>query len=451
MGSNTSTLELGTKPVGRLLTQYALPAIMAMTAQSLYNTTDSIFIGQGVGPMAISGLAVTFPFMNLAGAFGAAVGIGAATCISVKLGQRDYETAERVFGNNISLNILIGIIFGAVCLVFLDDILRFFGASEQTLPYARDYMTVILTGNWVTHIYHGLNSVIRASGAPRTAMVITITTVVLNIILDPIFIYVFGLGIRGAAIATMLSQCFAMVWESAYFTDTTRLLHFKRGIYKFNGMICKNIIAIGLSPFFMNACSCLIVILINRRLVEYGGDLSVGAFGISNRITFVFLMVVIGLNQGMQPIAGYNYGAEKTDRVIKVLKYTIVAATCVTVVGYIVSRTIPGLCARLFTTDAELIVISANALVLTMSVFPIVGAQMVITNFFQSIGKAKVSIFLALSRQLIFLLPALFILPTIYGLDGVWLSLPTADGIATVTTVTILLLYIKKMQKGARV
>ncbi len=445
MDNKKATLELGTKPVGKLLLQYALPAIVAMTASSLYNMVDSIFIGQGVGAMAISGLAITFPFMNLSGAFGACIGVGSATSISVRLGQKDYDSAKEIFGNNISLNVIIGLLFAAVTLTFLDPILMFFGASEQTLPYAREYMQVILLGNVFTHLYFGLNAILRSASKPREAMYATIFTVVLNTILDPIFIYGLHMGIRGAAIATILSQITALAWQCRLFSNPKDILHFERGIYRLRAEHVKNILAIGMSPFLMNATSCLIVIFFNKSLVHYGGDLSVGAYGIVHRISFLFLMIIFGINQGMQPIAGYNYGAMHFNRLLQVLKHAIIAATVVSTAGWIVSEAMPYYCARVFTTDTQLISIAERGLRVANITLPIVGYQIVVTNFFQSIGKAKVSIFLSLSRQLIFLLPLLIVLPTLFGIDGVWASLPASDIVAAIVAFAIMRKYMKEL------
>lgn len=449
MDNLQATLELGTKPIGRLLWQYALPAIVAMLASSLYNMVDSIFIGQGVGPIAISGLAITFPFMNLTGAFGAAIGVGSSTYLSVKLGQKDYRTAERILGNTLMLNVYVGVALSVVCLLMLDPILRFFGASDATLPYARQYMVIILAGNVVTHTYLGLNAVLRAASKPRQAMNATIFTVVLNTILDPIFIYPWGLGlgISGAAYATILAQVLALCYQARLLGDKRQLIHFSRGTYKLQSQIIKNIIAIGVSPFAMNVCSCIIVIFINNQLVSYGGDLAVGAYGISNKILFVFTMFVLGLNQGMQPIAGYNFGAQRFDRLMRVVKLTMLSATAVVTVGWCFAMFLPQLCVRLFTTDATLIGIAANALRISGCMFPIVGYQMVTTNFFQCIGKVKVSIFLSLSRQLIFLLPMLWLLPHFFQLNGVWFSMPTSDLLASVVTAWVMVRYMRMFKR----
>lgn len=442
-----AALELGTKPVGKLLMQYAIPAIIAMTASSLYNMVDSIFIGQGVGPLAISGLAITFPLMNLSAAFGAAVGVGASTFISVKLGQKDYDTAKHILGNTMTLNLITGLGVGLVCLLFLDPILRFFGASDQTIPYARDYMVIILLGNVITHMYFGLNAVLRAAGKPKHAMSATIFTVVLNTLLDPLFIYSFGLGIKGAAYATVLAQSLALIWQLYIFSRPKELLHFKRGTFRLQPSIIRNIIAIGLSPFSMNVCACIVVILINNCMVHYGSDLAVGAYGIANKVAFIFVMINMGVNQGMQPIAGYNYGAMRYDRLMKVVKYSIIAATAIMTTGFIIAMTIPGPCARLFTTDPTLIALSAKGIRYIMVAFPVVGYQMVVSNFFQSIGKAKISIVLSLSRQLLILLPLLLVLPTMFGINGVWVSMPVSDTLSAFMAAWIMIVHMRKFKK----
>ena len=439
MSQKGNAMELGTQPVGKLLMQYAIPAIIAMTASSLYNIVDSIFIGQGVGPLAISGLAVTFPFMNLGAAFGAMVGVGASTLISVKLGQRDYGTAQLVLGNVVTLNTIIGIVYTIVCLMFLDPILYFFGASADTIVYARDFMEVILLGNIFTHMYLGLNAVLRASGHPQKAMYATINTVVINTILAPIFIYGFEWGIRGAAIATVIAQIVSLIWQFKILTDKNELLHLRRGIYQLQSKIVKNMIAIGLSPFCMNVASCFIVIFINQGLKEYDGDLAIGAYGIVNRLMFICVMIVMGITQGMQPIAGYNYGAQQYHRVNEVLKLAIWGATAVTTFTFLVGELIPELTVSIFTTDEGLISRAAEGFRIAVLVFPIVGFQMVTSNFFQSIGMANKAIFLSLTRQLLFLLPCLIILPTFMGATGIWWSMPASDLAASI--VAAILLY----------
>ena len=446
MDNRQATLELGQKPVGRLLWQYALPAIVAMTASSLYNIIDRAMIGQVVGPEAIAGLGITFPFMNLSAAFGAAVGVGASTCISVKLGQRDYKTAEHLLGNTVTLNLLVGFLFMVVCLVFLNPILRFFGASDATLPYAREFMTVILLGNMVTHMYFGMNAVLRAVGKPRHAMYATLFTVGMNILLVVAFVWWFRWGIRGAALATISSQSMALCWQMWIFSDKKELLHLKRGIYRLKRNLVSNIIAIGISPFLMNVTSCVIVIFMNNQFVRYGGDMAVGAYSIANSMAMVFFMFVMGVNQGMQPIVGYNFGAEKYDRMMRCLWLAIAAATTILLVGWTLAMLFPQQIARIFTTDATLLELSARGIRLDMLVFPIIASQAVITNFFQCIGKVKISIFLSLTRQLIMLLPLAYVLPMFWQLDGVWYSMPMSDFGSFAMTWPLLWWYLKRLK-----
>ncbi len=446
MDNKQATLELGTKPVGKLLWQYALPAIIAMTAASLYNIIDRIFIGQIVGADAISGLAVTFPFMNLAGAFGAAVGVGASTSISVRLGQKDYASAENILGNTITLNLIIGIAFSIICLIFLDPILRFFGASDATIPYAKDFMEIILAGNVFSHMYFGMNAVLRAASKPRHAMMATIFTVIMNILLDVVFILWLGWGIKGAAFATIISQMLALCWQMKLFSNKQEILHLKKGIYKLKSELVKTIISIGISPFLMNVCACIVVIFVNNQLVHFGGDMAVGAYGISNSIGMIFVMFCMGLNQGMQPIAGYNYGAQNTERVMRVLKLSIIGATCIMTTGWIFAMFVPDFIARMFTTDQTLIKHSITAIRYNLLVFPIIGFQMVITNFFQCIGKVKISIFLSLSRQLLLLIPLLAILPIFFNITGVWAALPASDFLSAVIALIVMAKYMKTIK-----
>lgn len=444
--SQETPLSLGTEDVRKLLMRYAVPAIVAMTAASLYNMMDSIFIGHGVGPLAIAGLAITFPFINLAAAFGSLVGVGASTLVSVKMGQKDLKSAEAVLGNVLLLNMLIGGIFMIVCLIFLDPILYFFGASEDTLPYARDYMKVILYGNLITHIYMGLNEVMRASGYPQRAMAATLFAVAINGVLNALFIFVLDMGIQGAALGTICAQFLALIGVLIHFSGKKSFIRFQKGIFKIKWHIIFGMLAIGLSPFLMNICSCLVVMLVNNGLKDHGGDMYIGAYGIINRIVFLFVMIVMGFNQGMQPIAGYNFGARQTDRVIKILKYTILCGITVTTIGFLICQFFPGTIIRLFTTDANLIGLAEHGMHIILLMFPVIGFQMVATSFFQSIGMAGKAIFLSLTRQLIFLLPCLFVLPSYWGPDGVWGSFPVADLLATVTTALMLIWQLKKFR-----
>lgn len=449
MNQNIPT-ELGTEKVGILLRKYAVPAIIAMTASSLYNIADSIFIGQGVGPYAISGLALTFPFMNLAAAFGSLVGVGASTLTSMLLGQKDYDNAKKVLGNVVVLNLILGVTFCVFALIFLDPILYFFGASDQTISYAKEYMEVILYGNVVTHIYLGLNALLRSSGHPRQAMAATILTVVLNCILDPLFIFVFKTGIKGAAWATIISQVVALIWQIKIFSNKNELIHFQKGIFRLKGKIVKDSIAIGMAPFLMNAVACFVVIIINQQLRKYGGDLAIGAYGIVNRVVFLFIMIVMGFTQGMQPIAGYNYGARQNSRVIEVVKKTIWCAMIVMSFGFVVCELFPRTVVSAFTSDDELIFHAAQGLRIVMIMFPILGFQMVVSNFFQSIGKPQKAIFLSLSRQLIFLIPCLYLLPYLFQegaeIRGVWYSFPISDAISILTAAIMFFRFLKKFK-----
>ena len=447
MDHKQAALELGTKPVGQLLWQYALPAIVAMSASSIYNIIDRAMIGQIVGPEAIAGLGITFPFMNLSAAFGAAVGVGSSASISVKLGQRDYQTAQNLLGNTMTLNLIIGFSFMVISLLFLDPILYFFGASEVTLPYAREFMTIILLGNVMTHMYFGMNAVLRAAGKPKHAMYSVLFTVAMNIVLVVMFVWWFRWGIRGAALATVTSQTLAMCWQLWLFSDKQEILHLKRGIYKLKQRLVTSIIAIGISPFLMNVTSCIIVIIMNNQFVRYGGDMAVGAYSIANSVVMMFFMFVMGVCQGMQPIVGYNYGAEKYDRMLRCLFLAIGYATLILLIGWALSMLFPREIARIFTTDPTLMDMSARGIKLDMLVFFVVGSQATITHFFQSIGKVKVSIFLSLSRQLFLLLPMAYVFPLFWDLDGVWYSMPASDFGSFAMTIPMLMWYMKKFKE----
>ena len=438
--------ELSEKPVFSLLLQYAIPAIVAMVASSLYNIVDGIFIGQGVGAGAIMGLAITMPIMNLSAAFGAMVGVGGSTLLSVKLGEKDYNFAAKILGNVITLNCIIGIGLGAVMLLFLDPILRFFGASDYTIPYARDFMVIVLIGNVFTHLFLGLNAMLRSSGKPKKAMKATIMTVIINIALAPLFIFVLHLGIRGAALATILSQLIVLLWQFKLFSNPDELIHLRRDTYRLERRIVTGSLSIGLSPFLINLCACIVVIIINKQLVSYGGDVAVGAYGIANRMLFFFVMVVIGINQGMQPIAGFNFGAKHYTRLNQVLKYAITIATGIWIVGFIVCVLLATPVASAFTNDEELLKEAAHALRVMNLVVPIIGFQMITIGFFQSIGKAGISIFLSLTRQLLFLVPLLLILPNFFGLEGIWYSVPIADGTAAITAAIVLIYHMRKFK-----
>lgn len=442
--------ELGTQNIGKLLKQYALPAIIAQIAASLYNMVDSIYIGQmSENGDAISGLAVTFPLMNLSTAFGTLVGAGAATMVSILLGQKHYHMGNKVLGNVVSLNIIIGLLFMVATLAYLDPILYFFGADQTTIPYARDYISIILYGNVITHLYFGLNAAMRSSGNPKKAMGLTIFTVIFNTILDPIFIFVLDMGIAGAAWATVIAQTVAMLVVLHHFNNQSRAIHFEKGIFRLNWNVAKKSLVIGMGPFLMNLAACAVTIFINQQLRAYSetmaaGSDSIGAYGICNRFIFMFIMICMGLNQGMQPIAGYNYGAKLYSRVKEVFWKTAKLAMVTTTLCFIIGMFFPRIACSIFTSDPDMLDIAERGMRLTTMVFPIVGLQMIGTNFFQSLGMVKKSIFLSLSRQLLLLLPLLYTLPQWIGTDGVWLSFPISDFISTILTLILLRRLFKK-------
>ena len=442
-----SPAVLGRGNLRNLLIAYSGPAILAMMASSIYNIIDSIFIGRGVGALALDGLAITMPIMNLSAAFGAMVGAGGATLTSIKMGQQDYDSATKVLGNVVSLNVILGFSLMFFGLYFIDELLDLFGASEETIPYARDFMQIILLGNPITHLYLGLNNEIRASGYPQKAMRITLLTVVINAALAPIFIFVFNWGIRGAALATVTAQTVALIIVLIHLSKKENFLHFKRGTFKVDRRITGGILSIGMAPFTLHSCSCVIVILINNQLAKYGGDMAIGAYGIVNRLIMLFATIVMGLNQGMQPIAGFNYGAQIYSRVKKVLRLTILFATSVMTVAFIVGECMPGLMVKIFTDEPELISQSIVGLRIMVIIFPVVGFQMVASNFFQSIGKAPMAVLLSASRQLLILIPLLAILPNYFGTLGVWISMPISDGLSTILAFFLLKREMKKFNK----
>lgn len=443
--TRTTTDSLGTEKLGKLLLQYSVPAIVATAAASLYNIIDRIFIGQGVGPMAISGLALTFPLMNITAAFGAMVGVGASAMVSIRLGQNDRKGATLILGNAVMLNIILGISVAAITLVFLEPILYALGASKETLPFAKEFMQVILLGNVFTHLYLGLNNIMRASGYPGKAMVTTLITVGINLALAPLFIFSFHWGIRGAALATVIAQVIGTLWSTLHFSKSGSFVHFLPGYMRLKKEIIKDIISIGMSSFLMLLSASVVISILNLSLGKYGGDYAIGAFGIINSIGNLTVMVVIGFNQGMQPIVGFNYGARKIPRVLRTFKLTIFAGTCVTIFGFLLAEIFPKQIVSAFTGNDDLIKLAVNGMRINMMMFPIVGFQVVASSFFQSIGKAKVSIYLSLTRQVVFLIPALLILPHFLGLNGVWLGGPVADLTSSLLTLFVLKWQLKKL------
>ena len=437
-------VELGTEKIRKLLLQYAVPSIIAMSCSSLYNLVDSIFIGQFAGGYALAGLALTFPLMNLGTAFSSMIAVGASANIGIFLGKKDYPMAQKVLGNVVTLNFIIGILYMVGVLAFLDPILYFFGASENTIAPAREYMQIILGGNIISHTYFALNAVLRATGLPRKAMNASIYTVVINAVLDPLFIWLWG--IRGAAMATIIAQCISLAWVIYVLCDRNHMVHFQKGGYKLQKWIVKRILSVGMSPFFMNSTACLVVIVFNQGLKQYGGDMAIAAYGIVHKLTFLFIMVVMGLNQGMQPIASYNFGARLYSRLKETVTLTAICAIAVTSTGFIICEIFPRTLVMMFTSDESLIEVAAKGLRISFMFYPIVGFQMVTSNFFRSIGYAGTSIFLSLTRQLLFLLPLMFILPHFFGLGGIWASMPAADLISCIVSASMMVYHLRRLK-----
>jgi len=440
------TNKLATENIGKLIWTYSLPAIVGTVVMSLYNIVDRIFIGQGVGPLAISGLALTFPFMILLMASGMLIGAGSAARISITLGENNKEKAEKILGNAFTLTFIISGTVIILSYIFMHDLLQLFGGTEKTTKYAEDFMRVIIPGGIFSALSYGFNNIMRASGYPHKAMYTMIICAVLNAILAPIFIFGFHWGIQGAALATNISYIVGSIWVLAHFLKPNSNIRFHRKNFKLEKDIILSIISIGLSPFSMQLATCFVVILVNTTLIHYGGDLAIGAFGIINSVNTLIIMIIIGLNQGTQPIVGYNYGAKKFDRMFKTLKYAIAIGTCITTLGFIIGTFTPSIMAKLFTRDAELQAIAAKALQISVIMFPIIGFQIVITNFFQSIGKAKISIFLSLTRQFLFLIPCLLILPPVFGLTGAWSAMPVSDGLASIVAIITILFFVRKFK-----
>lgn len=448
--SNTP-ITLGTESIGKLLIQYSVPAIIASVATSLYNIVDSIFIGQGVGTMAISGLAITFPLMNLVIAFCVFIAAGGSAISSIFLGQKDYSRATTVLSNVVKLSLVHSIVFGGLSLIYIDEILYFFGATDATIKYAREFMKIILYGTPISYLFIVLNNLMRATGYPKKAMQSALLSVLINIILAPIYIFILKWGIAGAALATICGQAVALVWHIKHFKAKTSFVHFDKSHNHFSWSIIKNVYTIGLPPFLMNVCACIVVIFINKALLETGGDkgeLAVGAYGIVNRVGMLFVMIVFGITQGMQPILGYNYGANNWDRVKRTLNIGFVVGIFVTTMGLIVAELIPREISSLFATDATLIDISTTGFRISFMFFAVIGGQVVIQNFFQAIGKPGISIFLSLTRQLIFLIPTLLIFPKLWGVEGVWTSLAVSDLLAFIVAIITLIIIMRRKNKN---
>jgi putative MATE family efflux protein len=447
MSVSTATNKLSTEKIGKLIWQYSIPSIVGMIVMSLYNIVDRIFIGQGVGALAISGLALTFPFMILLMAFGMLIGAGSSSRISITLGENNIEKAEKILGNALTLTILISGVVSILTYIFMGDLLRFFGGTEETIGYAEDYMRIIVPASIFSAMNFGFNNIMRATGFPRKAMYTMLISAVINVALDALFIFVFDWGIKGAAWATVIAYTTGSIWVMSHFFLPVSQIRFKKAYLKLEKEIVRAIVSIGMSPFSMQLASSMVMVIVNATLIKYGGDLAIGAYGIINSLLILVIQVVLGLNQGTQPVVGFNFGAKLYDRMFKTLKTAIIIATILTSGGFVAGLFFAEFSVSMFTSDKELIQIASNALRIAIIMFPLVGFQIVISNFFQSIGKARISIFLSLTRQFIFLVPAILILPPLFGLNGAWAAIPTADGLAAIVAAITLVRFTKNFKR----
>ncbi|BFK79956.1 MATE family efflux transporter [Clostridium baratii] len=440
--------RLGEEPILKLLLSFSIPAIVGMVVNTLYNIIDRMYIGriEGIGPLALTGVGITMPIMTIILAFGMLVGIGTAARVSLKLGEHNKDSAEEHLGNAFTLIIIISIAITILGLMFLDPILGVFGASENTEIYARQYMQIIFIGTIVNMLSFGLNHSIRSDGSPKVAMLSMLIGAITNIILDPVFIFGFGMGVRGAAIATVISQILTTVWILQYFTVGKSIIKLKMNNLKLKLPIIISIFSIGMSPFSMQLAASVVQVLANNSLKEYGGDLAIGAMTIISSVSMIFLMPIFGINQGSQPIIGYNYGAKQYDRVKETVKYGAIAATIIVVIGWIVTQSAPQVLIAIFNNDPELVGIATNGIKIYLLMMPLVGFQVISSNYFQSIGKAKISMFLSLLRQVILLIPCILILPKIFGLNGIWLSGAVCDGLSSLITGIIFFYSVKKLK-----
>ncbi len=437
MAKDATLRALERYPIAVLLWRYSLPAIVGMAATSLYNVIDAIYIGQWCGPFAITAMALVFPIMNLTVAMGALVGMGCAASASISLGQKDFDRAFRILGHCIMLGLIFGLLIGWCPLPWLTEILRAFGAEGETLQPAYDFMLVTLLGYPITSGFMNLNHLMRASGYPKKAMVSLLVSLVVNVVSAPIFIRVLGWGMTGAALATVLGQATALIWVLVHYASKNHVLHFRRGIYRLCGPIVRRVLLVGLPPCLINMVGCVVIVVFNRLLQAYDGPMGVGAFGLINRVLFLFLMIVLGITQGMQPIAGYNLGLGKYKRVRRVLFLAMVWATVVTTLGFLLMMIFPREIISLFVKEGDanadrLVEIATQGIRLMILFFPLVGSQIVISNFFQSIGRPAMSIFMSLTRQLFFLLPCLALMPHLLGEQGIWLAQSVADALSII-------------------
>lgn len=440
--------ELANENVFKLLVRFSIPSIVGMVVNALYSIVDRIFVGQGVGSLALSGVAITFPISNIIMAFGMLVGIGSAAVVSIKLGQGKSKQAEKIIGNAFTLVIIFSIILSVIGIVYIEPILKILGASKETMPYAKQFGVIIIAGILLQNAGFGLNPIIRSEGDPKMAMLTMLIGAVLNFIINPILIFGFKLGVRGSAFATLVSQTVCSVWVLYYFTKGKSMLKLKKKNMKLKKEVVREILAIGMSPFAMQLAASLITVSYNMSLENYGGDIAIGAFSLINSISMLILMPIFGINQGAQPIIGFNYGAKNIKRVKLALRYAVMAGVTIATIGFVLVHLFPVQIIKIFNgTDNKLITIGSRGLSIFLIMLPVIGFQTVATNYFQAIGKAKISMLLSLLRQVIVLLPLIMILPHIFGLDGVWMAGPTSDFISAAITAVFIAFEMKRLQK----
>lgn len=436
--------RLGEESVKSLLLEFSIPAIIGMVVNALYNIVDRIFIGRGVGEFAIGGVFVGMPISIIIMAFAMLVGVGGNTLVSIRLGQGRKEDAEKIIGNSLILLIIISLFLTVIGLIFLEPMLLAFGATEGNLIYAMDYMRIILFGSIFQMIGFGLNNFIRGEGNPKTAMITMLIGALINTVLDPIFIFIFKMGVRGAAWATIISQAISAVWVLWYFISGESYLELKKENLRLKSEIVREIFVMGFSPFSMQVASSMVTILMNKSLNIYGGDMAISSMSVIQSITQMILMPVFGINQGVQPIMGYNYGAKKYDRLKDAFKYAAIAATAITTLGFLLAQFFPVQMFKLFLSEPESIAkiteIGVPGLRIHLGAIAIVGFQVIGSNFFQATEKPKHAMFLSLSRQVLILIPTIIILPRMFnlGVTGVWLSAPISDIVATILTAILL-------------
>jgi len=441
---------LSEKKISRLLWDFSLPAITGLLVNALYNIVDSIFVGHGVGAIGLAAVTIAFPIMIILMGFGMLVGVGATTLISIRIGQQKQQEAEKILGNALILSIVLAVTLSAIFLTFLDPILIRLGAEPEVLPYAHDFSRIILSGSVFMFIGFGLNNVIRAEGNPRIAMLTMVVSALLNTVLNPLFIFGLGLGIKGSALATVLSQAVAACLVLGHFMSSTSYLKFHRANFIIDKALAAKILTMGSSAFFMQVAASMMAGLFNHLLVIYGGQVAIAAMGVINRVSMLMMMPIFGIGQGMQPIVGFNYGAGNYDRVKEAVKKATIAATAVAVTGFIFVEGFDHYIIRLFSSETDLIVLGAAGLKIFLLMLPLIGLQIIGSMFFQAIGKPTQSLLLSMSRQILILLPLLLTLPHFWGLTGIWLAGPLADLGATILTGLLLYIQLRRLTGPGR-